>query len=274
VQVIPVGITYADRNTLRSEILVEIGAPIALDAWTADPSRPAAPQFTHTVADALRRVTRNAPDADSHETLRAIADVSGGGNTAWRAITDEVFGPGISPLPQHDARFAPVLDVHARIARAVDPASVHRALAAWARWRSAPPHAWSAPWRALLGVLGLLLHAPAWWVAARVARTAATVPDDVIPRLIIPGLYVVVGWYAIIGAITSGLLLAGGASLLVALSVAVCCWVVAPALGDAAVRWRDERCDRTLWRQVHEAVPDLAEWRATHATRFESRHVP
>lgn len=257
VQVVPIGITYADRDTLRSVVLVEIGAPIALDAWVADPARPAAPQFTHTVADAMRRVTRNAPDAETYDALRAITDINGGGNATWRAITDEIFGPGIAPLPQHDPRVAPLLALHARLAQAVAPNSVHRALTAWSRWRSAPPSAIGTPWRALLGVLGLLLHAPAWLAAATLARAAAPVPEDVIPRLIIPGLYVLVGWYAILGVLVSGFLLAAGASPIIALGATAGLWLVAPALGDAAMRWRDERLDRALWRTLHDAVPDL-----------------
>lgn len=274
VQVVPVGITYADRDALRSNVLVEIGAPIALDTWTADASRPAAPQLTHTVADALRRVTRNAPDAETYDALRAITDMTGGGNAAWRAITEDIFGPGVSSLPQHDARFAPTRALHARVARAVAPTSVQRALIAWSRWRSTPPRPMGAPWRALLGTLGLLLHGPAWLVAARLARAAAPVPGDVIPRLIIPGLYVLVAWYAMLGVLTSGLLLAAGASPIVALAATGVLWVVAPTLGDAAMRWRDERLDRALWRAVQHAVPDLAESRATHATSLESPSLP
>ncbi len=274
VLVVPVGITYADRDALRSNVLVEIGQPIALDAWTADPSRPAAPQFTHTVADAMRRVTRNAPDVETQHALRAITDMSGGGNAAWRAITDEVFGPGIASLPQHDARFVPILALHERVARAVAPASVQRALTGWSRWRNAPPSAMGAPWRALLGTLGLVLHGPAWLAAARVARAAAAVPEDVIPRLIIPGLYVLAGWYAILGLLTSGLLLAADAPLWSVLGAPVLLWFVAPSLGDAAMRWRDERLDRELWQKVHDAVPDLAELRAALATSPESPRVP
>lgn len=261
VQVVPVGITYADRDSLRSDVLVEIGAPIALDSWTADPSRPAAPQFTHTVADAMRRVTRNAPDADSYHALRAITDVTGGGNAAWRAITDDTFGPGIAPRPQDDPRFAAALRLHARLEQIAAPASVHRALQAWSRWCSDPPSTRGVPARALLGALGLLLHGPAWLAAARLARTAAPVSEDVIPRLIIPGLYVLVAWYAMLGVITTGTLLVVGASPFVALGATGVLWFVAPTLGDAAMRWRDERLDRALWQRLHHAIPDLAEQR-------------
>jgi len=274
VQVVPVGITYADRDALRSEVLVEIGAPIALDAFVADPSRPAAPQLTHAIADAMRRVTRNAPDAGTHDALRAITDVMGGGNAAWRAITDDTFGPGIAPMPQDDPRFAAALRLHGRLAQAVAPASVHRALTAWSRWRSDPPRALGTPVRALLGGLGLLLHGPAWLAAARVARTAAPAPEDLIPRLIIPGLYVLVGWYAMLGVITGGALLAVGASPVAALGAVGLLWVVAPSLGDAAMRWRDERLDRALWEMVQHAAPDLAASRAHVAMSRETPGVP
>lgn len=262
VQVIPVGITYAEPAVLRSMVCVEVGAPIALDAFVADPSRPAAPQLTHAIADAMRRVTRNAPDAETHDALRAITDVTGGGNAAWRAITDDTFGPGIAPMPQDDPRFAAARRVHARLAQAVAPASVHRALTAWSRWRSNPPSVIGAPVRALLGGIGVLLHGPAWLAAVRLARRGAPVSDDVIPRLIIPGLYVLVLWYALLGAVVGTALLAVGAAPIAAMGAVVGLWLLAPSLGDAAVRWRDERLDRALWRTVHEAVPDLAEQRA------------
>jgi 1-acyl-sn-glycerol-3-phosphate acyltransferase len=257
VQVVPVGITYTERDRLRSDVLVEIGAPIALDAWVADPSRSAAPQLTHAIGDAMRRVTCNAPDATTHEALRAITQVLGGDTAMWRAITDDTFGPGIAPLPHNDPRFAAALRLHERVAQAVAPHSVPRALRAWSRWRTQPPRAIGAPLRAMLGALGLLLHGPAWLAAARVARAAAPIPEDVIPRLIIPGLYVLVAWYALLGVLTSGVLLAVGASPLVAFGATALLWCTAPSLGDAAMRWRDERLDRALWRTLHDAIPDL-----------------
>jgi 1-acyl-sn-glycerol-3-phosphate acyltransferase len=261
VQVVPVGITYADPAELRSDVHVEIGAPIALDAFVADPSRPPAPQLTHRIAEAMRRVTRNAPDVATHDALRAITDISGGDNAAWRAITDDTFGPGIAPLPQDDPRFTTALRVHARLALAVAPASVHRALVGWSRWRNHPPRAIGTPVRALLGAIGLLLHGPAWWAAARLARRGAPTPADMIPRLIIPGLYVLVLWYALLGAATITALLAAGAGPIAATGGVLTLWLLAPSLGDAAMRWRDERRDRVLWRAVCDAVPDLAEQR-------------
>jgi len=272
VQVVPVGITYTDAAALRSSVVVEIGTPIALDDFVPEPSRPAGPQLTQAIAEGLRRVTRNAPDADTHAALRAITDVAGGGNPTWRAITHDIFGPGIAPLPQHDPRFAPLRALHERIAQAAAPATAHRALTAWSRWRTAPPSAIGAPLRAVLGSIGLLLHGPAWLAAARVARSAAPDHHEVIPRLIIPGLYVLVGWYALLGVIVSGVVLASGASGLAALGATLLLWGIAPSLADAAMRWRDERLDRALWRTLQRDIPDLAEQLATHHHAVRTTH--
>lgn len=76
VQIVPCGLSYKQRERMRSRVLVQYGHPIAIDdafvaAWNDDPVR-AAKSLTATITIALRAQTINAPD---FETLRVLDGV-------------------------------------------------------------------------------------------------------------------------------------------------------------------------------------------------------
>jgi hypothetical protein len=86
----------------------------------------------------------------------------------------------------------------------------------------------------------------------RVAVRAGPVADRM-ARRIVPGLYVMVGWYAVVGVVAGGLagvLMRGGAGAASWWVVPAALLPIMPALGDAASRWMERRRDVVLRRAV------------------------
>ena len=62
VQVVPVGLTYAEKNRFRSEVLIDVGQPIDAAALLPAPGQDEAEavrKLTAVIADGLRRITLN-----------------------------------------------------------------------------------------------------------------------------------------------------------------------------------------------------------------------
>jgi glycerol-3-phosphate O-acyltransferase/dihydroxyacetone phosphate acyltransferase len=268
VQVVPMGLTYEAPHTLGTRVLVHVGAAIDVDVWTPVPERPAAPQLTAAVAAGLRAVTRNAPDERAHEALSAVADVVAAtapdgeppllvANAVWRALAGEIYGPGVQAEAADDARCAPAMALRAELGAGAVPAA--RVLAAWARRGERRGLARLVD--AVLGPVGWVLHAPAWWAVEKLARRAGPVADRM-ARRIVPGLYVMVGWYALVGVCaavtayvaTRGVAGAGGWRV-----APVVLMVMMPAFGDAAARWVERRRDVALWRASEPRARTLME---------------
>jgi 1-acyl-sn-glycerol-3-phosphate acyltransferase len=273
VQVVPVGLTYEAPNALRTRVLAHVGEAIDMDTWTPAPERPAAPQLTAAIAARLRAVTRNAPDARAHEALSAVADVVAAtapegvppllaANQAWRTLAGEIYGPGVQVEAADDPRFAPAMSLRSALQSHLDVAPA-RLLAAWRQreTRSAGVRMRDA----LFGPLGWVLHAPAWWVADRLAAKAPN-PADRMARRIVPGLHVMVGWYAVLVAVLGWFVGgASGAGLMLVLALVA----LLPSLGDAAMRWRDARDHAAMRRRCVERMPGLAEGVASARAAIE-----
>ncbi len=77
VQIVPVGLTYARRQSFRSSVVAAVGTPIRVADWRpayrSNPNR-AAVELTRSIAQGLRRVTLNLEDA-SHRPLVEVADL-------------------------------------------------------------------------------------------------------------------------------------------------------------------------------------------------------
>ncbi len=84
-QVVPVGITYAEKNRFKSHVHVEVGAPLAASAFVAgegDAGHEAARRLTAAIADGLRAVTLNLEaweDLPVLETAEALYALEAGG---------------------------------------------------------------------------------------------------------------------------------------------------------------------------------------------------
>jgi 1-acyl-sn-glycerol-3-phosphate acyltransferase len=261
VQLVALGLTYEAPNALGTRVLAHVGETIDVDTWAAQPGRPEAPQLTAAVAAALRAVTRNAPDERAHEALSAMAEVVAAtaeagvppllaANEVWRALAGEIYGPGVQVEAPDDVRFAPALGVRVAVREGAGDVAPARVLGAVARVRSGAVR--GRVMDALLGPIGWVLHAPAWWMVERVAVRAGPVADRM-ARRIVPGLYVMVGWYAVVGVVAGGLagvLMRGGAGAASWWVVPAALLPIMPALGDAASRWMERRRDVVLRRAV------------------------
>lgn len=262
VRLVPMGLTYEAPNALGTRVLAHVGEAIDVDTWTPQPDRPAAPQLTAAVAAGLRAVTRNAPDERAHEALSAVADVVAAtapdkvpplfaANEVWRVLTGEIYGPGVQVEAPDDARFAPALAVRAALRERVEDVPPARVLGAMSR-RSTRGRVLDA----VLGPIGWLLHAPAWWMVERVAAKEGPATDRM-ARRIVPGLYVMVGWYALLllgAAVTAGVLGGGGWWVMPLVLMGVL-----PGLGNAAARWMERRRDAVLRRAVAARVGAIEE---------------
>ena len=291
VQVVPLGLTYEAPGALRSRLLVEVGEPIALDAWRADPDRPADTQLTNRVAARLRRVTRQAPTVEAAESLQALAelaaaeaasqehpgsdhlqdstDASSGhgsppmliGTQHWQAIADDLYGPGLAPEAAADPRLDGVRALAVELDSLAALAPRWRLLLGWsAVQRSEAVGSLRSTFGRPAAWLGWVTHAPAWSLVQRLAESGADTPDDVMPRRIIPGVYLMTVWYLLLGVAVAALLVVGTAwsSGTVAVGTLLALLFL-PVCAREALQWRDGREDRRLHRALGRAVPDLAE---------------
>lgn len=103
VKLVPVGITYAQKNLFRSEVHIEVGAPIEAKAFVEKPGEEpheAAKRFTSEIADALRAVTLNLEkweDLPILETAEALFALNRG-EAAGDAERKKAFARGMTVL--------------------------------------------------------------------------------------------------------------------------------------------------------------------------------
>lgn len=288
VQVVPVGLTYEAPSALRSRLLVEIGEPLDLDTWRAAPDRPAETQLTNRVAARMRRVTRQAPTTEAAESLRALAELAAAqlaagsfverfdasapaspatspppllyGNERWQAIADDLYGPGLAPQAAADPRLDGVRALAVELDSLVALAPRWRLLVGWSAGRRTPFAALRETITRPAALIGWLTHAPAWAMVQSLAQRTAESPHDVMPRRIIPGVYLMMAWYLLLGAtIATGLAMGttwSASSVAVGTLLAL---MALPVFADRALRWKDAVEDRRLHDALARAMPDLAE---------------
>lgn len=263
---IHVGYQYERAHLMRSNVLAVVGEPINVQDWKpADESRRIS-EFTGFMAQSLRQVTRNSvtyADADALATLSAVAgavlaradenpmqhahDVQH--RLSNLASNDGIFVENVAN--QNAERRSQLEDFSAsarefaRLTSAVGAnpwaAREHQlALHAVGRDTSSqsPPHENSQSSQALLlialapfALLGVLWHAIPWWMCRAIARRFSPRDAEFAAISIVPGLYVVLLWSLLAPV---GLLLAGVHPLIV-----LAMFIAQPALGDAAMKWRD-----------------------------------
>jgi hypothetical protein len=296
-QIVPVGITYESPLEYRSRVLIEVGAPLELDHWTPDEGRRPESQLTTHIGTLMRALTRNAPDQVAAQALGAVVAVAGAASPdasllaatqRWQSLATEIYGPGIAQEIGADQRFAPARDLIAQLEALSPGDSPVVLLRAWreaAHRRQHPaampasslpsPPARTAPFGALLALAGVLLNGPAWFAVRRLARSSAFTPHDVIPRTIIPGLYLMAAWYVVLTLSLGAALVRSGVPGWLGVSAALALIVCAPTLGDFALRWRDAIADRRRVRLLARELPDLTA-RIDHAVQamHASPHVP
>lgn len=144
--IVPIGITFEDKAQPRTRVLVQVGQPLLLDAWTPSSGIAPVPALTAEVERRLRAVTLNFPSAETLdrvlEVSHLLADVvaSGGaadGETPLSAVLRVVArvelarqrleaarDAGAAAVPDEPAAVAPPTTVvrDARRAERLDPA--------------------------------------------------------------------------------------------------------------------------------------------------------
>jgi len=287
-QIVPVGITYESPLEYRTRVLIEIGAPLELDHWTACEGRRAESQLTVTIGIGMRAVTRNAPDDAAERALSAVALISAAqtpeatlltATRHWRSLASEIYGPGIALEAGEDPRLAPARELVGQLGALPAGDSPALLLRAWkdaalggsgspVTSRNRQP---TQPTRPTLvdsvrAIPGLVLHGPAWLAVRRIARATALTAHDVIPRTIIPGLYLMAAWYVVLALVIAAALVRLGVGAWSSLLAALALLCIAPALGDAAMRWLDRAADQRRVRLIARELPDLTA-RIDHAVQ-------
>jgi 1-acyl-sn-glycerol-3-phosphate acyltransferase len=95
-----------------------------------------------------------------------------------------------------------------------------------------------------VALTALALHAPAWTLGRWWAHRAATMPEEVIPRRIIPGLYFMTAWYLLLLCVLGAMLHTMGLPALWAALLSLFVIMLLPALATFGLRWRDRLHDR------------------------------
>ncbi len=242
--VIAFGVQYDAPRTPRSDLSVLVGEPFVVD--TDSPA-----VLRERMRDALLAVTRNAPSWEvALERDRIVA-----------AIAASITGPGDLRLTACEiqqrcsaiAEAAPTnigalaADLSATVDRAggmpVSPRDCARVIATAEEGeadgvRASAAAEWPS-WLAVVAatpfaVLGWITHGPIFSFIWR--RASATKdPTEIAARAMIPGLYLIFGWYVLLGA----LFMVGLGATAHAVWWGVPAVMLLPRLGDVAVWWRD-----------------------------------
>lgn len=272
-QIVPVGIAYEAPITLRSRIALRIGDAIDVDTWHPTHEHAPETQLTATVAAALRRVTRNAPDWASHELLRQVAEAAAchdgridlhAGTDQWHAVEHAMHHPGHHTQPADSVRTERARVLAARVQQiATDAEKPHvprsRWLAAWvATLNGRNLRSASLVTSAPLALLGGLLHLPAWALSRRLAMRNPPDPNDIMARTFVPGLYVMVAWYTLLFALLLWILRTNAMPWSMALPMSTVFLLLLPKLGDFAMLWWDRWADRALARVLTRAQFEIS----------------
>jgi glycerol-3-phosphate O-acyltransferase/dihydroxyacetone phosphate acyltransferase len=191
--VVPVGLTYWQRDRMRGRVLVHYGAPMRVRGSAPPPGvapeehvREEARALTEVFDDALRRVTVNAPDFETQRALDVLrsALTEDDGDLAEQAELSRLVGHAWETRAESEPMRA-LLDqarAHAEVLEELDLSDAD--LRGYPRKRD---RAWRVARHALLLLVwlplalpGLVLHAPAL-LAAVVLGRGLSPRDDVLP---------------------------------------------------------------------------------------------
>ncbi len=218
-----------------------VATHVATHGATHDPAHASRPASPPASANAMTRAPAALLARAAELHVASSAALLDGASAASRLLADTVAeAGGIATSPRDHARL-----LHAAGLDDVD-----------AGWPAGP--GWWAV--AVLGPLGWALHAPVFLACDRVARRLAHQRTEVVARALVPGLFLVVGWYLVLALIAGAVVVRatgtlegsrwGIGRLVPAAIVALAVLAVLPRLGDAAVAWRDGVAARRFRRTV------------------------
>jgi 1-acyl-sn-glycerol-3-phosphate acyltransferase len=282
--VVAIGIQYEAPESPESDVIAMIGEPVSLDDWLASAGDRPHAAFTVELRRMLEAVSRTAITAtEAAERDRVVA-----------AVGASIAEPGERPMaaahralvswhrlaqdPDAAASIAALCDQTARAGgRGESAADCRRVIdAAVGRGGANLPHLiLLAP----LATVGLALHAIPFalsrWISGKVSETAS----DRVARTIVPGLYLMLVWYAVL-ALLLALALRTSSRTSPDLAVrwppalAVMTFVLLlPRLGDLAVVWRRELRAFRLERRVRRLSEDERAAIRTSAHTLHAAHA-
>jgi 1-acyl-sn-glycerol-3-phosphate acyltransferase len=265
--IVPFGLQYEAPRTPGSDVVVQLGEPFSLRAWLQNQpaDQAGASALTARFREALRSVTRNAATweeaATRDELLAARAAQLSPRDPlaavpalvpAAQAIAASAHSDGPGPRPVHLRTAAHTLARaveraggigtsaidHARLLSALDVQTQPAPVPGIVLWMGLPA-----------ALIGGVVHGPVFWLVWQLAHRFAKARADVVARTFVPGLYLVVVWYAVCALAAAGGLMAWGRSPFWALLLLM----MLPRFGDLAMGWR-------AWFRAYRLVAQVRRW--------------
>jgi hypothetical protein len=237
-------VQYEAPRSWGSDVVVAVGDPWSLAGWrdalTADGQPPTAVALAERMRVALRSVTRNSPTweaAHRRDVLIAATAAATAPQGTLHRVAAQLAGHHW-PDGDDDPAVRDALHRAAEVMRAGGIPTSARDHARLLHAQGHPADAALAPWWRIalwtpVALAGWFVHAPLFRLVALVANRGMTCRTDHVIRRFVPGVYVVVAWYLLIGV---ALLVAADAAGVEPL-LAVPLFLSLPRLGDAAVTW-------------------------------------
>lgn len=296
-RIVPVGLTFDDKDTFRSRVLLDVGLPIDprawLEAWREDP-REAARDLTGKIRTSLEEVTLNFPSWEEARLIRRAAELYARPDLELPSVPtlaesveiQQLFVDGYLELRREDPER---VEAVARAVRDYDTELERlgvrdEQVASRYPWEGVARFVAKSLWRLLVrapvGALGLVIHWPAWRTVRAIAGRAS-VTSDVVSTYKLFGSLVFYPLTWVLLSVVAGLL-AGGWAALAALVAGPVTARVALAFHERRLhverqaraflllRSRPELIDdlRERRRRVHRQVAELVErWQATRGVR-------
>ncbi len=242
-------------------MLVEVGQPLLLDEWLKTaPERPHH-AFTVELRRLLESVSRTAITAADVVARDRLLAAVGGALAAERRVAPiaaSAFLHSTWPAMLAEPRVATATDIicEATARAGGKPVSARDCAlmlyAAGERIAGAPAWTGQLIARAPFALVAAALHLPAlrfiWWLSRKISE----VPSERAARAIVPGFYLMFGWYALLGALLAFGMAAAGWSWLVVLPTTLLFVRLLPRLGDFAVASYHEWSGHRLVRRVRQ----------------------
>ena len=244
--IVAVGVQYEAPDRPESDVLAVTGEPLALDEWLLTAGDRPHAAFTVELRRMLEAVSRNAITAvEAEERDRVLAAV--GASIARTGEPPMAAAHRVLPAWHRLARDAGAAAAVAELGRATALAGGRASSAADCRRvidaASGAPGTSTLRLVALapLGLVGLLLHAPVFRLSLLVSNRISETASDRAARTIVPGLYLMFVWYAVLVLLLAAALRMAPDSPVgwpVVLAAVTAFVLLLPRLGDLAVGWR------------------------------------
>ncbi len=263
IQIVAFGQQYDAMRTPRSDVTVVVSEPLVLSDWLA-----AHAEFHTNIALSLRdemrsvllTVTRNSStwaSATARDRLCAVIGALESGGDASPLVSaarvQAMCATASDAAEWPDGALRPLVDeIIATIGRAGGIATSSRDCARVCA-ACGVPHvmsSWPSPLllrlTAPIGLCGLLVHGPILVVIWKLAKRSTKDRTEWVARAFVPGLYLMLLWYAVLGGMFAVGLHASAHSAWLAVPAVM----LLPRLGDLAVSWRDAVNAERLRRRV------------------------